>query len=92
MSSDKELKQLWKRRPRISVRKLNKRTILIEGNSTGLKFLGTLLLSLSEAHDCGEEWSPDGPGSKLFSRDSKLGIYLHRLPCRDLAHKKKAEQ
>lgn len=79
MSSDKELKELWKRRPSISVRKLNKRMVLIEGNSTGLKFLGTVLLALSEAHHCGEEWSPDGPGSKLFSGDSKLGIYLHRL-------------
>ena len=88
MSSDKALKRLWKRKPRISVRKLNKTTVLIEGNSQGLKFLGALLISLSEAHDCGEQWSPDGAGAKLFSKGSKLGIYLHRVPCADGTHKR----
>ena len=81
MSSQRELKKLWKRKPRISVRKLDKKNVLIEGNSTGLKFLGILLTSLSEAHDCGEQWLLDGAGSKLFSTDSKFGIYLHRVPC-----------
>jgi hypothetical protein len=88
MSSQQELKKLWKRKPRISVRKLDKKTVLIEGNSAGLKFLGTLLMSLSEAHDCGEQWSPDGAGNKLFSTDSKFGIYIHRVPCADGTHKK----
>jgi hypothetical protein len=87
MSSQQELKKLWKRKPRISVRKLDKKTVLIEGNATGLRFLGTLLISLSQAHDCGEQWSPDGAGSKLFSTDSKFGIYLHRVPCADETHK-----
>jgi hypothetical protein len=87
--SENELKSLWKRKPRISVRKLDKNTVLIEGNSTGLKFLGTVLISLSEAHDCGEEWSPDGAGSKLFSKGSTFGIYLHRVPCTDGTHKKR---
>ena len=81
MSSRRELKKLWKRKPRISVQKLDKKNVLIEGNSTGLKFLGILLISLSEAHDCGEQWLLDGAGSKLFSTDSKFGLYLHRVPC-----------
>jgi hypothetical protein len=88
MTAQQELKKLWKLKPRISVRKLDKKTVLIEGNSAGLKFLGTLLLSLSEADDCGEEWSPDGPGSKLFFTDSTFGIYLHRIPCAERTNKK----
>ena len=88
MSSQRELKKLSKRKPRISVRKLDKKTVLIEGNSTGLKFLGTLLISLSEADDCGDQWLLDGAGSELFSTDSKFGFYLHRVPCAMKTHKK----
>jgi hypothetical protein len=88
MSSQKKLNSLWKRRPKISVQKLDKKTVLIEGNSAGLRFLGTLLISLSEAKDCGEQWSPNGAGSKLFSKGSKFGFYLHRLPCMTGSHKK----
>ena len=68
MSSQQELKKLSKRKPRISVRKLDKKTVLIEGNSTGLKFLGILLISLSEADDCGEQRLLDSEEVSYFLR------------------------
>jgi hypothetical protein len=81
------LSKLEKKRPRITLRRLDRKTVLIEGNSTSLKYLGYLLLAHAEASDCGDQYSPDGPGSRWFSKDSTLGFYLHRLPCED--HKSK---
>jgi len=80
---DTALDKLAKKKPRITLKHLDKNTILIEGSSVGLKFLGYLLLAHSEAPDCGDQLSPEGPRSQLFSKDSTLGLYLHRLPCNE---------
>jgi hypothetical protein len=40
---------------------------------------------------CGEEWSPDGQGSKLFFTDSTFEIYLHRIPCAERTTKSMIE-
>jgi hypothetical protein len=82
MSKENDLERLWKRNPTIALRKLSKRMIHIEGNSAGLSFLGKLLTDHADAPDCGEQFSADGAGSRLFSKDSKCGFYIHRLPCK----------
>jgi hypothetical protein len=79
------LDKLAKKRPKITL--LDRKTVLIEGNAISLKYLGYLLLAHTEASDCGDQWSPDGAGSQLFSKNSTLALYLHTLPCK--AHKPK---
>jgi hypothetical protein len=68
---------------KLTVRKLNRETVLIEGDSTSLKFLAHVLLALTDEKDCGCEFSPKGAGRAWFSKDARLGLYLHRLPCID---------
>jgi hypothetical protein len=79
------LNKLAKKNPIITLRHLDKKMILFEGNAVSLKFLGYLLLARAEADasDCGNQFSPDGARSQLFSKDSTLGVYLHRLPCNE---------
>lgn len=56
--------------------------ILIEGRASTLRFLGELFLAAADDDsDCGTQFFPDGPGNALFSKASKLGFYIHRLPC-----------
>jgi hypothetical protein len=68
---------------KLTVRKLNRDTVLIEGTSTSLKFLAHILLALTEERDCDFQFSPKGAGLAWFAKDAQLGIYLHRLPCTD---------
>jgi len=81
MSRNTILDKLAKRKPKITLRKLDRGTILIEGNSAGLKFLGHLIIAHAHSHDCGDQMSPQGAGNQLFSQESTLGFYLHRIPC-----------
>ncbi len=53
--------------------------VLIEGDKTTLEFLGHLFLAQAGFSDDGFEVSPRGPGSALFSGDSPLGLYIHRV-------------
>jgi hypothetical protein len=76
---ERRLVALKRKKPKLTVRKINRYTVLIEGDSTAFQFLGTLLLSHAQAHDCGDEYSPKGPGWGFFTHDSTLGFYLHRL-------------
>lgn len=69
------------RRAKLTVRKLNRDTVLIEGNSDSLKFLAHILLALTDEEDCGFQFSPKGGGMAWFAKDAQLGMYLHRLPC-----------
>lgn len=62
----------------LSVRLLED-VVLIEGDQATLEFLGRLLLAQAAFSDDGFEVSPRGPGSALFSSESPLGIYIHRL-------------
>lgn len=67
---------------KITIKKLNKDFVLIEGDKVSLEFLGKLLIAQANFEDdCGFQMSPDGAGCSFFSNDSKFGIYIHRLPC-----------
>jgi hypothetical protein len=66
---------------KLTVRKLDRDTVLIEGSADSLKFLAHILLGLTKEEDCGFQISPKGAGSKWFAKDAQLGIYMHRLPC-----------
>lgn len=66
---------------KLTIRKLDRATVLIEGNSTALKFLAYSLLALAEETDCGFQMGPTSAGSSVFTKKSRFGLYLHMLPC-----------
>ena len=72
-----------KPRAKLTVRKFDKHTILIEGSASALEFLGRYLVAhaLGDGLDCGVGLSPYDAGNAWFTKDSTLGIYLHKLPC-----------
>ena len=58
--------------------------ILIEGDELAFEFLGKLFLAHAKAiNGCGFSINPHGAGSALHSKESRLGLVLHRLPCDD---------
>lgn len=77
----------WARRGKnkLTIRKVGKGTVLIEGSAVALEFLGRYLIAHSQTdeYDCGVELSPSGPGRGWFTKASTLGFYVHRLPCRE---------
>lgn len=81
MKKQEKLDRIWESKPKIALKHLNKDTVLIEGNSAGLKFLGLLLTLHSDASDCGIQFSKDGAGRRLFRHDSTLNFYIHKVPC-----------
>jgi hypothetical protein len=81
-SPDDVCLQYARRKTNVSVRMLDRRTILIEAPATGLKFLGDLLLAQADfKKDCGFSLGPAAAGSVFFDQTSKKGIHIHRLPC-----------
>ena len=66
---------------KLMVRKLDRDTVLIEGNSNSLRFLARILLALTEERACGFQLSRRGADSAWFAKNAQLGIYLHRQPC-----------
>ena len=67
---------------KITLRTLEDNTVLIEGSTAALQFLGSLLLAQAQSKTgCGFQLSPSGAGSSLFSTLSNLGVYIHRTPC-----------
>lgn len=52
--------------------------VLIESDKEGLLFLSELLKAQANSKDDGFMIMPNGPGKKLFTRSSKLGLYIHR--------------
>ena len=50
------------KKAKLTVRKLDRGTVLIEGTSNALKFLAQILLALTEEQDCGIQFSPSGAG------------------------------
>jgi hypothetical protein len=70
-----------KKRTNLTVKKLDRGTVLLEGDSEALRFLAELLLAHIEERDDGFQIGPLGPGSVFFTPESTLGIYVHRLPC-----------
>ena len=69
--------------PKLTIKFLDESedTILIEGESSALEFLGKLLLSQAKYKDCGFEIGPGAAGSIFFSKESALNLYMHRIPC-----------
>jgi hypothetical protein len=57
-------------RAKLTIRKLNRDTVLIEGNSNSLKFLANILLALTNEEDCGFELSPTSEGRAWFAKDA----------------------
>jgi hypothetical protein len=84
MKTDRVCVRFARRKTRLTVRKLDRDTVLIEGNRAGLEFLGKLLMAqAAETLCCHNHISPKGPGSVFFTRKAKLGLYLHRVPCKE---------
>jgi len=78
--------KLWSKRtkrPKLTIAKLDRDTVLIEGSADALEFLGQFVLAHSRADsdDCHNGLSPKGAGNAWFTKESTLGLYLHRLPC-----------
>lgn len=56
--------------------------IFVEGDSDTLEFIGKLFIEMAkEENDCGLQLSPSGAGKAYFNKQSRMGIYIHRLPC-----------
>jgi hypothetical protein len=56
--------------------------LLLEGAQDALEFLGQLLLAQArDERSCKNSIGPKSAGNALFSKNSDLGIYIHRLPC-----------
>lgn len=64
-----------------------KPSVLLEGDRTSLEWLADMILaSAAYEQDCGNFVGPDGPGNIFFDKKrSEYGIYIHRLPCLELA-------
>jgi hypothetical protein len=73
-----------RKRSDLSVAKMDRDTVLIEGKPRALKFLGEVLIAHARGRktDCHFNISPRGAGSRHFKRNSKFGVYIHRLPCK----------
>jgi hypothetical protein len=69
--------------PKLTMTKVDRDTMLIEGDSTALEFLGQFILARSRAEKggCHNDLHPKGAGSAWFTKESTLGFYLHKLPC-----------
>jgi hypothetical protein len=69
--------------PKLTMTKLDRDTMLIEGDSTALEFLGQFILAHSRAEkgDCHNGLHPKGAGNARFTKESTLGFYLHKPPC-----------
>ncbi len=70
-----------KKGAKVTARKLNKNTVLLEGDRVSLEFLGDLLRACARSEEHEVQFSPTGAGMARFSKQSNLGFYVHRLPC-----------
>lgn len=53
--------------------------VLIEGNKAGFEYLAALILAQAQDPlDCGDQRLP---GQRPVASKSKMGVYIHRLPC-----------
>jgi hypothetical protein len=62
----------------ITVRKLDRETVLLEGDRASLTLLGRLILAVADCPDDGYQLGPGGAGAALFTPGSTLGLYIHR--------------
>ncbi len=83
-SPDSLCEKYANRNVKVSCKMLDDNTILLEGEREALEFLGNLLLAQARFElDCGFQIGPHGAGCALFTEESNMGIYIHRLPCID---------
>ncbi len=81
--------RLYSRRqkpPKLTMAKLNRDTVLIEGDAPALEFLGQFILAHSRAGEnqsCHSNLHPKCAGNAWFTIESTVGFYLHKLPCSD---------
>jgi hypothetical protein len=81
-SPDNVCQKFAGKKVKLTIRSLGdeEETVLIEGERTGLEFLGQLLLAQAQyAKDCGFQLDPQGAGKVFFTKESTRGIYIHRL-------------
>jgi hypothetical protein len=71
--------------PKLTMARLDRDTILIEGDAAAIEFLGQFILahSRSDKDDCHSGLHPKGAGNAWFTKGSTLGFYLHKLPCHE---------
>jgi hypothetical protein len=86
ISTNDVFKLYAKKGAKLTLRKLDRTMILIEGDRTALEFLGNLLFACARSKEHSVEFSPTGAGKNRFSRRSTLGVYIHRVPCPDKTH------
>jgi hypothetical protein len=56
--------------------------VLIEGTQAALEWFGqTIVEHARQELDSGRQMWPNGPGKVWFNKQSKIGFYLHKLPC-----------
>ena len=69
--------------PKLTMKKFDRDTILVEGDADAFEFLGQFILSHSRADkdDCHNGLHPKVAGYAWFTKESTLGFYLHKLPC-----------
>ena len=81
MKSDEICEEYAQKEAKLTVRLLDDKDVLIEGNSTALQFLGNLLLAHAIESECGRNIGPHTAGSVFFTPEATKGIYIHRVPC-----------
>jgi hypothetical protein len=83
-SPDRSSAEMADRGLQVSVRLLDAEHVLLEGSAEALEAFASIISAQARfAADCGFQLSPAGPGSALFTPESTLGLYVHRLPCTD---------
>jgi hypothetical protein len=88
-SPDKLCARFGRTKSRITVRVLrpadeNDETLIVfEGGPRALAFLGRLFLAQASFSDTGFQISPRGPGRRLFTKESEVGLYIQRVPERE---------
>lgn len=83
MTSDEICEYYGNLGTKLTVRLLDNETILVEGGSDALRFLSELIASQAFGTEDGKCVGPNDAGSDLFTNNSTLGIYIHKLPCKD---------
>lgn len=64
-------------------------TVVFEGDRASLEYLGEMILAQARfPNDCGFGIAPNGAGKAFFRRKSQVAIYIHRLPCLNIAASK----
>jgi hypothetical protein len=76
------LSQYFKHVTDLRIDMIDEDMVLIEAHAATFRFLSELFRAAAEDEtDCGTQFFPHGPFGQMFSKKSRFGLYLHRLPC-----------